>query len=107
MKIHYIEIPDPIAFEWDTGNREKNWVKHRVTSEECEEAFQSNDSFIQPDRLHTGLEDRYILIGRTRKLRYLFVAFTIRNNCVRVISARNMHKKEAVFYEEETRLAKI
>ncbi len=107
MTKQYIEFSDPIAFEWDKGNREKNRIKHGVTIEECEEAFQDDDIFIQPDKLHAGAEERYILIGRTKKLRHLFIVFTQRNNCMRVISARNMHKKEAIFYEEEARLAKI
>lgn len=101
------ELFDPLAFEWDKGNREKNWTKHGVTTEECEEAFQDEYVFTQPDRLHAGAEERYILIGRTKNSRHLFIAFTIRNNCVRIISARNMHRKEILFYEKEARLAKI
>ena len=107
IRMHIIELPDPTLFEWDKGNREKIRLKHRISTEECEEVFQTDDIFIQEDELHSGSEERYILIGRIKKLRSLFIVFTIRNNCVRVISARNMHKKEILYYEKETRLAKI
>lgn len=102
-----IELPDPIAFEWDQGNREKNWIKHRITIEECEEIFHDQDLFVQEDNLHSGSEERFIIIGRTKSLRKLFVVFTTRNKYVRIISARNMHAKEVKFYEEKARFAKI
>jgi uncharacterized DUF497 family protein len=102
-----IELPEPISFQWDSGNREKILMKHAVSTEECEEAFQTDDFFIQEDELHSGSEERYILIGRTKESRSLFIVFTIRNKCVRVISARNMHRQEILYYEKETRLAKI
>jgi len=102
-----VELPDPIAFEWDKGNREKIWIKHTITIEECEEVFQDDNVFIQEDPIHSRAEERYILIGRNKRLRYLFIAFTLRNNCVRVISARNMHKKEVFFYEKKARTTKI
>ena len=103
--MQYIELPDPIMFEWDKGNGEKNWMKHQVSIQECEEAVQSEDVFIQPDRLHTGIERRYILIGQTKQHRHLFIVFTLREGCIRIISARNMHKKEVKFYEKKACIA--
>jgi uncharacterized DUF497 family protein len=102
-----VEIPKPLLFEWDKANKTKILTRHKITVEECEEAFLSEDIFIQPDELHSGSEDRYILIGRTKQLRPLFMVFTIRNNSVRVISARNMHRKEINFYEKKARASKI
>jgi uncharacterized DUF497 family protein len=102
---HVIDIPEPIEFEWDAANKEKIWLKHRVSVEECEEAFMANLVFTQPDELHSGPEDRYILISKTKKDRYLFIVYTLRKHKVRVISARSMHKKEIAFYEKETRTA--
>jgi uncharacterized DUF497 family protein len=34
-----VKLPGVLSFEWDTGNKQKNWLKHKVTSEEAEEAF--------------------------------------------------------------------
>lgn len=102
-----LELPEPLDFEWDEANKDKIWVKHKVSSEECEEAFATQRIFNQPDELHSGKENRHILVSKTKKDRFLFIVFTIRNNKVRVVSARDMHREEQDFYEEEARSAKI
>jgi len=102
-----VDLPKPVSFQWDQGNEKKSWLKHKVSNQECEEAFQMEDAFIQPDDLHSGREERYILISHTRAGRPLLVIFTVRSNQVRVVSARSMHRKEIGFYEEKARIAKI
>lgn len=89
----------PIAFEWDGGNSGKSFKKHKVTDEECEEIFFDSEKRIARDVLHSGTEDRYLLIGETRSKRLLLVVFTSRKNKVRVISARDLNKKERHLYE--------
>lgn len=98
-------MPQPLEFEWDEANKKKIWLKHKVSVEECEEAFAAQQIFSQPDELHSHKESRYILISKTKKLRFLFIVFIIRKNKVRVISARSMHKKEQSFYEKEAHSA--
>ncbi|MBU1705985.1 BrnT family toxin [Patescibacteria group bacterium] len=88
----------PIEFEWDEGNSGKNWARHKVSDQECEEAFFDNNKKIFKDILHSGKEERYILFGNTKKQRLLFIVFTVRNIRVRVISARDMNKKENKLY---------
>lgn len=100
-----IDLPQPLEFDWDEGNKKKIWLKHKVSAEECEEAFAADKTFTQPDELHSHKENRYILISKTKKARSLFIVFTIRINKVRVVSARAMHKKEQDFYEKEARSA--
>lgn len=90
----------PVEFEWDEGNQDKNLIKHKVTDEECEEVFFDSRKRILKDSPHSGCEPRYILIGRTKKQRTLFVVFTIRRNKIRVISARDLNKKERKLYEK-------
>lgn len=102
---HIVDIPEPIEFDWDLANKEKIWAKHGVSVEECEDAFVSSSVFTQPDELRSGSEDRYILISKTKNNRYLFIVYTLRKHKVRVISARDMHKKEITFYEKEARSA--
>lgn len=92
----------PFEFEWDQGNREKNLLKHRVSDTECEEVFFDHRKQILKDTLHSGAERRYILIGMTKKRRVLFVAFIVRNQKIRVISARDLNRKESHLYEKET-----
>ena len=92
--------PEPTQFQWDAGTREKNWVKHRVTNAECEEAFFDPHKRLLHPTLYGERETRHILIGDTADKRLLFVVFTIRGHTVRVISARNAHRRERGFYEE-------
>jgi uncharacterized DUF497 family protein len=95
-------LTTPLQFEWDEGNRHKNSTKHDVTNEECEEVFFDNDKKILKDRLHSGSEERYILIGKTNQNRLLFIALTMRKSRIRVISARDLNKKERNLYEKQT-----
>ncbi|MDP3722346.1 MAG: BrnT family toxin [Candidatus Omnitrophota bacterium] len=91
---------EPIRFQWDAGNREKNWTKHRVTTAECEEVFFDPHKRTLESMLHAGREVRHVLIGQTQGNRLLFVVFTLRGDTVRVISARNLNKSERGLYEE-------
>ena len=97
-----ITIKEPHEFEWDKGNKDKNWLKHKVKNEECEEIFFDKKKKILKDVLHSGKEKRFIILGKTKKERLLFVVLTIRNKKVRVISARDVNKKEVILYEEKS-----
>ena len=91
-----IEITE---FEWNKGNRDKNLEMHGVSDEECEEIFFDSKKKILKDAIHSINEERYILIGQTKLKRILFLVFTIRKNKIRVISARDLNKKEKHLYE--------
>jgi uncharacterized protein len=86
-------------FEWDEGNAEKNWVRHRVTQTECEEVFFNRPLVVSEDEVHSVDERRFFALGQTEAGRLLFVAYTIRNERVRVISARDMIRSERRAYE--------
>lgn len=89
-----ITFPEPLEFEWDAGNKDKNWAKHRVAIEECEEVFFDPHKRLAKEAVPSGREVRYILVGRTVKRRPLLIVFTLRENKVRVISARDLNRKE-------------
>lgn len=94
-------ILDPVAFEWDEGNSEKNYRKHQVTRQEAEEVFINEPFIISEDVTHSNEnEKRFQGLGRTNYERKLFISFTIRNEKIRVISVRDMSKKEGVVYEK-------
>lgn len=93
-----ILFKEPLEFEWDRGNLDKNLIKHKVTSQECEEVFFEPDKKVLEDVLHSGKEERYIILGQTRYRRLLFIVFTIRSSKVRVISAREVNKEERKLY---------
>ena len=88
-----------LEFVWDRGNTNKN-QKHEVEDKETEEVFIDKKKKIFKDILHSGREKRYRVVGKTKRDRLLFVAFTIRNKKIRIISARDINKKEVYLYEE-------
>lgn len=90
------------GFEWDNGNKNKNLTKHQVSQNECEEAFFDPNREAQKDLLHSADEERYILLGHTKYKRLLYIVFTIRKEKVRIISARDINKRERKLYEEKT-----
>jgi uncharacterized DUF497 family protein len=95
-----IDLSAITGFEWDENNREKNWEKHGVLASECEEAFFNLPLLIQSDTAHSQKEPRYYVLGHTNLGRRLFIAFIVREDKIRVISARDMSKKERHIYEQ-------
>lgn len=95
-------LPEPIKFEWDIGNIDKNWKKHQVSVNEAEETFVNKPLIVFEDIKHsTKNEKRYFCLGKTNRDRLLFISFTVRLDGVRVISARDMNRKERKVYEAE------
>ena len=93
LDIHSID-----GFDWDDGNIDKNWVKHQVSNSECEELFFNLPLQLANDSKHSQDEKRYYALGQTNARRWLFIAFIIRENKIRVISARDMSQKEGRIY---------
>ena len=87
------------GFDWDEGNLLKNWERHGVSASECEQVFFNLPLIVEPDTSHSGSEARFFALGVTDSGRRLFVVFTIRRILVRVISARDMNRKERKEYE--------
>jgi len=86
------------GFDWDQGNFEKNWIAHQVTSQEAEQVFFNTPLIVADDEKHSRTEKRYFVLGQTDRDRPLFIAFTVRKGRIRVISARDMNKKERKVY---------
>lgn len=97
-------LVDPFAgltgFEWDEGNSEKNWRAHAVTRAEAEQAFANAPVVVAEDMRHSQDERRLTLLGRSNADRYLFVAFTVRETRIRVISVRSMSWPERRRYDD-------
>jgi len=87
-------------FEWDEGNIKKNLERHRVSHIECEEIFFNRPIIVKKDESHSTSEDRYLVLGKTDAGRLLFIVFTLRGNKIRIISARDMNRKERKIHEE-------
>lgn len=93
----------PVEFEWDKGNKDKNWQKHKVDYKECEQIFLNKGLKILYDIKHSQKEDRFIVLGVTNKDRKLIISFTIRDKRIRVASARDQSRKERRLYEQKTK----
>ncbi|OIP87194.1 hypothetical protein CO009_02800 [Candidatus Shapirobacteria bacterium CG_4_8_14_3_um_filter_35_11] len=98
---------EPLNFQWDEGNQNKNWQKHQVSKTESEEIFFDNYKIVINDFLHSDKEKRWILFGKTKQKRILYTVFTIRKKIIRIISARDANKKEKKLYEKKARNSKI
>lgn len=94
-------IPEPIQFEWDKGNIDKSFKKHGITNEEAEEVFVCSLTVLLEDEKHSGIEKRYLLLGKSEEGKLLSVIFTIRGRKVRVVSARPVSRKERRLYENQ------
>jgi len=89
------------GFDWDQGNIDKNWLKHKVGPTECEQVFFNHPLVIQDDTKHSGTEKSYYALGKTDLKRALFIVFTVRDNLIRVISVRDMNRMEREVYNRE------
>ncbi len=89
------------GFNWDNGNQRKN-EKHGVTMAEAEQVFFNTPLLLLDDVTHSQKEPRLHALGKTDDGRTLHVTFTLRQSgqLIRVISARDMHRKERVIYDQ-------
>ncbi len=94
-----------VGFEWDKGNSQKSAQKHDFHPTEAEEIFFNSPLIISDDDKHSSNEKRYLAYGITNKKRFLTVIFTLRKNetLIRVISARDQHRKERTVYAKATK----
>ncbi len=89
------------GFDWDKGNARKN-EKHGVSSAEAEQVFFNAPLLLLDDTAHSQKEARLHALGKTDDGRLLHITFTLRQSgcLIRVISARDMHRKERSFYDQ-------
>ena len=97
--IDTVSLPEFEGFDWDEGNIEKNRLSHHVSPQEAVQVFFNRPLIVADDAKHSRSEKRYLVLGQTDEDRPLFIAFTLRKRRVRVISARDMNRKERKVYE--------
>jgi len=102
MEFEMFDFDSIVGFDWDEGNKQKNWDKHQVDYRECEEVFFNQTVLINEDTKHSSHEKRYYVLGRSDTGRTLFLVFMLRSNKIRVISARDQSRKERKIYEQQT-----
>lgn len=98
-----IDVGKITGFDWGSGNSRKSAEKHDVSQSEAEQLFFNSPLLLSPDVKHSQKEVRIHALGKTDAGRQLHVTFTLRGGgtLIRVISARDMHRKEKVVYEQK------
>jgi uncharacterized DUF497 family protein len=91
-----------MEFKWDPQKAAKNLRKHKVSFKEAATVFSDPLSATVPDPDHSEEEDRYIIVGMSNRFRQLIVSFAEEDDCIRIISARELTRAERKAYEEET-----
>lgn len=89
-------------FEWDDDKAARNWRDHGIAFEAACQAF--NDAFAvewEDDR-QTTAEQRFAMLAMVGE-RLLFVAYTLRGDRIRIISARRAEPLERRRYHDENR----
>ena len=88
------------GFDWDDGNSRKNVEKHGVGQAEAEQVFFNEPLLVIGDERHSTAEERFHALGHSEAGRLLHITFTLRHDfrLIRVISARDMHRKERAIY---------
>jgi hypothetical protein len=91
-----------VGFDWDAGNARKSADKHSVSQAEAEQVFFNEPLLTLPDHAHSTIELRFHALGRTDDHRLLHVTFTLReaHTRLRIISARDMSRKERGYYDK-------
>jgi uncharacterized DUF497 family protein len=97
-----IDLDQITGFDWDVGNSRKSADKHDVSQAEAEGVFFNDPLIIVEDTKHSEREPRLNALGKTAQNRLLQITFTLRQNetLLRVISARDMHRRERRAYEQ-------
>ena len=95
------EFDNFLGFQWDQGNIDKILITHNVENWESEQVFFNKPLFVLDDSKHSIPEKRWAVFGKTDADRFLVVIFTMRVDLIRLISARDMSKKERKFYDEK------
>lgn len=93
------------GFEWDPAKRARSErTPNRPTFPDAATAFRDPMALEASDAEHSGLgEDRYRLLGLTATGRLVTVAYTVRGERIRIISARLATKRERHAYFSSTR----
>lgn len=98
MQFDCLDVKTIVGFDWDEGNIHKNEDKHGLKWIAIEEVFFNEPLLIVGDFKHSLKECRCVALGKNDFDDLVTVIFTIRENKIRVISARQMSKKERIIY---------
>jgi len=87
-------------FDWDPAKETININKHGISFKEAASIFFDEHAIEFDDTGHSQHEDRFLIIGRSRRLRLMVVCHCYRDEgaIIRIISARKANKPEEELY---------
>jgi hypothetical protein len=100
VSAEFDQVENAAGFDWDEWNADKIWEKHQVSRSECEQVFFNEPFVVGGDVEHSTQEARYFVLGKTDKGRQLFLVFTLRGDLIRVVTARDMSRRERRIYQD-------
>ena len=86
----------PLEFEWDEEKNLKNIAKHGVDFNKAKELFARPHETIESNKYD---EERFILVAKKEEGVFISIIFTLREDKIRIISARVSKKKEIKLYQ--------
>lgn len=92
-----------IRFEWNQNKNAMNIKKHKISFEEAETVFYDEEARIIDDPEHSEEEERFIILGFSKKANLLVVCHCYRasETIIRIISARRATKTETKQYQDD------
>ena len=89
-----------LFFDWAKNKNRTNQKKHGVSFEEAQTVFYDDNAIQFWDDDHSAGEDRFLLLGRSSKMRILLIVHCYREqeSVIRIISARKATQKEIKQY---------
>ncbi len=89
-----------IVFEWDSDKAAINLSKHNVTFElACEAFFDPFVCYLDDEIVGTELRER--IVGLTTTWLLLYIVYVMRDDIIRIISARLVTSTERETYENQ------
>ncbi len=88
-------------FEWDEAKSDSCYQMRGFDFAYAAHAFLDPQRVISEDTRHSYGEDRYQLMGLIER-RLFVVVYTLRNESIRIISARKANQREVRHYENST-----
>ena len=92
---------ETIRFEWDENKNTINKRKHKISFEEAQTVFYDAEALVIPDPEHSQDEERFIILGMSRRANLLVVCHCYRESetVIHIISARKATRNESAQYQ--------
>ena len=92
-----------LRFDWDEKKNKSNEKKHGISFEEAQSVFFDEENLVYYDPSHSLGEERFLILGRSFRLRVLIVShcYRTKDDVIRIISARKATAIERFYYDRK------